>query len=518
MRVCLVSLNRYRHDRRARTLARSLVAAGHEVVVVASGTHEDGAVDDVPVTYVPPRLPVGWGTVGKVLRRLQPLRVRTLLHRRRLARVARSTAADLFYPTTAACVPIASAAAGDASLVARQPQWQAAGRRDIVHLAPHRSTLSVSPSGPGLTLEVTETGALPAPGRHGGLRIALAYRKTDSNPGRYLEAAMRRAGITVDLHTTGIDWGALPANTDGVVFVEGPYPALRIEGRKPAVPTAMWVHHGEHHLFTNLRLVERYGADAVLLAHSWHLAHRFPVPVHRFPFGVPPELIDGSIPHDRRRYDAAMVGGQLHRRGGTYARRQQLVDDVEQALGPERVAFVSDVDAATMASIYGDARIVLNEGGTRHYPITMRVFEAVGAGAVLLTDDLPGTDVLFRRDEHYVVLEDDVATQITALLAAPDQLQQIAAAGRDHAMAAHTYDHRVDRLVAVLAGTSGTAGSDAGPESDPMAALIDADVEVQRITRIGAPELDEQLASREVWDVAQVFERLHPATMEAVAV
>ncbi len=519
MRVCLVSLNRYHHDKRARALARSVRRVGHEVSVVASGSGGPGEVDGIAITYVPSRHPAGWGLAGKVMRRAQPAWARRVVHAARLARAARATGAELFYPTTAAAVPVATAAAAGAALVARPPQWSDAGDRDLVHVAPHRPGASVSPGGAGLPLDGFRVpAAIPEPGRHRGLRIALCYRKTDSNPGRYLESALHRAGITVDLRTGGLDWGELAPGTDAVVFVEGPYPALEITGRKPRVPVAMWVHHGDHHLMTNLRLVDRYGVDAVLLAHSWHLAHRFGVPVHRFPFGVPPELVDASIPFAARRHDAAMVGGQLRRSGGTYARRQQLVHDVEQALGPGRVTFESDVDAATMAAIYADARIVLNEGGTRHYPITMRVFEAVGSGAVLLTDDLPGTDVLFAPGEHYVVLEDDVASQVQRLLADLPALERVASAGHRHALAAHTYDHRVDRLVAVLAGSAATTERPQPPRRSAIAARIDADVEVQRLTVIGEIGLEEELPTREVWDVADVVERLAPRTMEAVAV
>ena len=52
----------------------------------------------------------------------------------------------------------------------------------------------------------------------------------------------------------------------------------------------------------------------------------------------------------------------------------------------------------------------------------------------------------------------------------------------------------------------------------PLAALIDNDVEVQRLAQFGLPALADELTSRELWDGEQQLERLHPDTMEAVVI
>jgi hypothetical protein len=345
----------------------------------------------------------------------------------------------------------------------------------------------------------------------------MCYRKTDTNPGKYLEAALTRAGVKVDLHTDGIDWRLVPADTAAVLFVEGPYPALTIKGTNPGIPVIFWAHHGEHHVPTNLRLVDRYGAHAVLLAHSWHLAHRFPVRAHRFTFGVATELVEAAVPWTQRKYASAMVGGQLRRKGGTYARRQQIVDALETALGKSNTAFVSDVTAQEMAEIYGQAKTIVNEGGTRHYPITMRVLEAIGSGAILITDDLPGTDMVVPRDQ-YVVLEDDVARQVKGLLADPDRMSAMAADALSYAMAHHTYDHCVDDLVAVIETTEIPQPTTSRPLRSAIAELVDQDVEVQRLAQFGLPELAAELSSREVWNGEERIDRLSPETVEAVVI
>jgi hypothetical protein len=456
-----------------------------------------------------------------MLRRAQPQSMRRRLHYKKLAAAVRATRSDIVYPTSEAAVSVAAAAVeGTKATVVRDPRWVNAGPRDLVDLAPHNPELSVSPAGPGgpyLTPADTREPYTPEPGRHKHLRIALCYRKTDTNPGKYLESAMIRSGMTVDLHTEEIDWRTIPADTTAVVFVEGPYPALTIKGLNPGIPVLFWTHHGEHHIPTNLRLVERYGAHAVLLAHSWHLAHRFPVPVHRFTFGVAPELVDASVPWKDRKYAASMVGGQLRRKGGTYARRQQLVDDLEQALGKKNTAFVSDVSAQEMAEIYAQAKTIINEGGTRHYPITMRVLESIGSGAILVTDDLPGTDLIVDR-KHYFVLEDDVGSQVKGLLAEPEKMAAIAKEALGQALGLHTYDHNVDDLVDAIKRIEAPVAEESVKTLSAIAALIDDDVEVQRLAQFGLPDLAAELASREVWDGDERISRLNPDTMEAVAI
>src|SRR5690606_601628 len=113
-----------------------------------------------------------------------------------------------------------------------------------------------------------------------------------------------------------------------------------------------------------------------------------------------------------------------------------------------------NVKAKEMAALYEEARIIPNEGGTRHFPITMRVFEAIAARAVLITDDLPGTDLLFAPGKHYLVLEDDIVSQVRSVLSARDNAQKIADAAWEHAHGRHTSDHRVDELFEIGSGVT----------------------------------------------------------------
>lgn len=515
MRICLIARNRFHSDRKALATHRALSAAGHEVVVVAI----DANPARPPVTVTVPRRTGPANRIGSLLDRLLPGPAHDRLLHRRLERACVAVGADLFVPLHEDVVDVAvGAARACGAIVQRTPDMSVPADVDLVWLAPSHPQLSapVRGVGRGFTSRTGSLRDLPEPGRHEGERAVICYRKTEANPGRYVEAALIRSGLDVRVETDSIDLGSVDPSTGFVLFVESPYPAIDVSG-STRVPVLFWAHHGEHHLFANLRLARRYSADAVLLAHSWHLAHWFPAPVHRFPFAVPPELFPSPRPLRDRSADVAMVGSSLHGDAWQYRRRRQLVEDLESRLEPGRARFVEGVTPEQMARVYGDARIVLNEGGTRHFPITMRVFEAVGAGAALLTDPVPGLDILFDPANEYAGLSSDVVADVDRLVDELDSTQRMADRARDRAMGSHTYDHRVDELIEIAAGLSKRETSP-GPAVGELAALIERDVEVQRVIQHGADDLADQLPDREVWALSERAGRMAEGNMDAAVI
>jgi hypothetical protein len=380
---------------------------------------------------------------------------------------------------------------------------------------------SVSPAGPGLPFHTPvhiPSTTDPVAGRYRGRRVHVAYRRTETTPGRYIEAALGEAGFTVDHSNDRFDWNEVDRSCDFVLFVESPHPAIVVTGTNPGIPVLFWAHHGDHSTDTHVRLARRYGAHGVLLAHSWHVAHRFGVPVHRFPFGIPDTLLDPSIAWEDRPYDVGFVGAQIRRSGGTYERRQQLVAAIEREIPEDRRCIESGVDAERMAHIYARARTVFNEGGLRHYPITMRVFEAIGSQALLLTDDLPGTDLLFRPGAHYEILDDDVVAQIARLVDDPGAPLR-AAAAFGHARSRHRYQHRVDELVAIAASSDAhTPPLGSGRRLSTLGALVDADAQTHRIALFGLPGLSAELPWRAVWTDPDLGDRATPTAFDAVVI
>jgi Glycosyl transferases group 1 len=516
MHICLVAHNRFHHDRKGRAAYGALTAAGHEVTVVAV---DNGQARSPVATTVPNNAPMGLGRAGALIRRLKPRSWRDAGITRRLTAASIATGATTFFPTHPRSLQAAIAAArATGGVVMRTPDMTCPPDVDLITRAPAEPGLARSVGGLGVfhTPGDAREPYRPQPDRFRGKRVVMCYRKTDSNPGKYLEAALRRSGAEVRLETEAIDLDLVPPDTDLVLFVEGPYPALEVTGTT-TVPTVFWAHHGEHHLFTNIRLANRYRADAVLLAHSWHLALWFPAAVHRFPFGVATELLDPAMPLAERPYDVALVGAKLWE-GGPYSRRQQIVRELEAEFPPDRLSFGEKVTSEAMADMYARARVVVNEGGTRHYPITMRVLESVGSGAVLLSDPLPGTEMLLEPETEFAVLSDDVVRDVKALLDDLPRMQAMTDRALERSLGSNTYDHRVDELVEIAAGLEKRQIS-APAVTDHLATVVDRDAEVQRLVQLGAPDLAEQLPTREVWGATEIHpDRLRPGNIEAVVV
>lgn len=411
----------------------------------------------------------------------------------------RPVRADLVYPATRGDVPLAERSLRKRAKLVAPPAWGPTPAVDVAWVAPAEPRWSSSPAGAGLPLHLRpaeEGTGRPREGRHAGLRLGLVHRSTSTSPARYLTAALGRAGVDV-VALEALDWARL-AGVDAVVVVESPLPAFVVSGANPGVPVLLWAHHGEHHTAMHLRLVDRYGVDAVLLAHSWHLAHRFGVPVHRLPFGIPTELVDGSRPWDHRRLDAAFVGAGTGG-GGAYTERGAILTALAGGLG--RVEAATDVTPEEMAARYADARIVPNEGGVRHRPITMRVFEAIGSGALLLTAPAPGLDRLFTPGEHLVVVEggpDRFLDTAKGLLAGAGG-RRIAEAGHAHGLGAHTTDHRVDDLVAVVATTRHRGKTPPTPPTDPLAAAVADDALIDDVIVLGEVDTAGLEPSLVVW-------------------
>lgn len=442
MRVAVLGTARAGMDPRTIRLVTSLTAAGHEVAFLSSGSVHAIIESTASRTInIDTRRPRRGGKVAGALRRLNPRGLRARNATASVTSELSDLRPDLVYAQTGELAALADALG---FVVTSDTRAELAVSRSLESLAPTRPALAgfVDVDTPWLDRPITE----PVPGRHAGKHLILCYHPTATTPARYLHAALERAGIRVDHRYPMVDLSRIPDGVDGVVFVESPYPALEVTGDTGA-PVVFWVHHGEHHLYQNLRLTQRYRADGILLAHSWHLAHRFAVPVFPFPFGVPTEMLHEPTAFDDRPLDVSMIASGFDGDGERYAERRRLASQVTARFGVDRVRFSGDLSPEEMFAVYGDSKIVIDEGGSRHRPITMRVFEATGSGAALMTDPAPGIELLFKAEREYLPIDSfaglmkDSATQRAA---------RIAPAGYRRAMGVHTYDHRIDELIDAL--------------------------------------------------------------------
>jgi len=101
-----------------------------------------------------------------------------------------------------------------------------------------------------------------------------------------------------------------------------------------------------------------------------------------------------------------------------------------------------------------DSRITLNihADSSPRFASNMRLFEATGVGACLLTDWKENLPELFEPDREVVTYRDaaECVSKIRWLLDHPDERQAIARAGRARTLARHTFAERAVRLDSIV--------------------------------------------------------------------
>lgn len=169
--------------------------------------------------------------------------------------------------------------------------------------------------------------------------------------------------------------------------------------------------------------------------------------VHWLPLAFAPELHPDEMLD--RCYDVAYVGSS---RATVHPVRHALLAAIRREV-PH--VFMGTANPRDMGRIYAQAKLVFNKSVNND--VNMRYFEAMGAGALLLTDHAQdnGAEELFTVDEHYLEYHDEqtLCSLIRGLLQDPDRCRRIGDAARQHVLASHTYQHRVERLLTLVAET-----------------------------------------------------------------
>jgi spore maturation protein CgeB len=104
--------------------------------------------------------------------------------------------------------------------------------------------------------------------------------------------------------------------------------------------------------------------------------------------------------------------------------------------------------ALSSASIVLNRHIESAEGHANN----MRLFEATGMGALLLTEEAPNLSRLFEPGGDVATYREaaDLADSVEHFLEAGDELDAIAAAGRRRTLEDHSYRRRMGELATTL--------------------------------------------------------------------
>lgn len=166
--------------------------------------------------------------------------------------------------------------------------------------------------------------------------------------------------------------------------------------------------------------------------------------VHWLPLGCAPELYPSEVLE--KCYDVAYVGSNSVT---VHPIRHALLAAIRNEFSHVFIGMASSQD---MGRIYAQSKLVFNKSVNND--VNMRYFEAMGAGAVVITDPAldNGADDLFRVDEHYVEYRDEktLLALIHSLLQEPARYQRIGDAARRHVLAHHTYLHRAFQLLETM--------------------------------------------------------------------
>jgi hypothetical protein len=111
------------------------------------------------------------------------------------------------------------------------------------------------------------------------------------------------------------------------------------------------------------------------------------------------------------------------------------------------------VPNAELPEVYSSVGVLLNDhwGTMRDWGfVSNRLFDALGCATPVVSDDLPEVQELFGDAVATYRDPDDLRRLVDTILRNPDAARARAADGRQVVLAAHTFDHRAQRIVELL--------------------------------------------------------------------
>jgi glycosyltransferase involved in cell wall biosynthesis len=167
--------------------------------------------------------------------------------------------------------------------------------------------------------------------------------------------------------------------------------------------------------------------------------------VQWLPLAFAPALLPGTPPE--RNIDIAYVGSDD---ATVHPHRSLLLNALRGRFPSHRFGRATPEE---MGRIYAAARVVFNRSVNND--LNMRFFEAMGAGAVLVTDRVVdnGVETLFEEGRHYICYEneEDLLRKVSDVLQDPARLREIGTAAQSLVLSLHTYVHRASDIATHIA-------------------------------------------------------------------
>lgn len=121
---------------------------------------------------------------------------------------------------------------------------------------------------------------------------------------------------------------------------------------------------------------------------------------------------------------------------------------------PIRARYEGEVWGLDMYRILARSKVTLNRhiGAAQNFANNMRLYEATGMGALLLTERKDNLNDLFAAGEEVEIYSgpDDVVEKVSSLLRDTKRCAMVAAAGQARTLREHTYRERMKELMLIL--------------------------------------------------------------------
>lgn len=183
------------------------------------------------------------------------------------------------------------------------------------------------------------------------------------------------------------------------------------------------------------------------------------------PLAFEPQVLE-KLPDQERDLPVTFVGGisAAHGKGRQFLEDLANQIDMEfwgygaDALPPQsaiRSRHNGEAWGLAMFSLLAKSRITINRhiDVAEHNANNMRLFEATGCGALLITDYKDNLDELFKVGQEVVAYRspEECAALVRYYQSNPEEARQIARAGQARTLRDHTYGHRMKQTAELLA-------------------------------------------------------------------
>jgi O-antigen biosynthesis protein len=257
-------------------------------------------------------------------------------------------------------------------------------------------------------------------------------------------------------------WYEIDERLDAVVVLLDTYDIRKVA--RPGLTTIAWVRNWTERWIStpwfddfDVVLVAGERSAELVRERSRHRPVVMPLATNPERFGLEGAGVDGELPTIRRRVVFP----------GNYWGRDTRVDELVEAVpdleifgkGWEEIPEVAErwrghIDYARLPGLYRESIVVVDQAAvhTRGYgSLNSRVFDAIAAGAVPVTNQIDGARELFGDRLPVYETPEELAGIVRELGADPEAAAERAAELRETVLAGHTYTARAVQLREVLA-------------------------------------------------------------------